>query len=128
MLGLQIVICVFSGVMSPLIWSMYADVADYTEFKEGTSSTGLIFSSASMAQKFGGALGGSAVMWLLAAFGYNTIAGAVQTETAIMGLRMLMSFVPAAIAALAVFIVWFYPLTKKKMEGVQVELAEKRGL
>ena len=128
MLGLQIVICVFSGVMSPLIWSMYADVADYTEFKEGTSSTGLIFSSASMAQKFGGALGGSAVMWLLAAFGYNTVAGAVQTETAIMGLRMLMSFVPAAIAALAVFIVWFYPLTKKKMEGVQVELAEKRGL
>ena len=128
MLGLQIVICVFSGVMSPLIWSMYADVADYTEFKEGTSSTGLIFSTASMAQKFGGALGGSAVMWLLAAFGYNTIAGAVQTETAIMGLRMLMSFVPAAIAALAVFIVWFYPLTKKKMEGVQVELAEKRGL
>lgn len=128
MLGLQIVICVFSGVMSPLIWSMYADVADYTEFKEGTSSTGLIFSSASMAQKFGGALGGSAVMWLLAAFGYNTIAGEVQTETAIMGLRMLMSFVPAAIAALAVFIVWFYPLTKKKMEGVQVELAEKRGL
>ena len=128
MLGLQIVICVFSGVMSPLIWSMYADVADYTEFKEGTSSTGLIFSSASMAQKFGGALGGSAVMWLLAAFGYNTIAGAVQTETAIMGLRMLMSIVPAAIAALAVFIVWFYPLTKKKMEGVQVELAEKRGL
>ena len=128
MLGLQIVICVFSGVMSPLIWSMYADVADYTEFKEGTSSTGLIFSSASMAQKFGGALGGAAVMWLLAAFGYNTIAGAVQTETAIMGLRMLMSFVPAAIAALAVFIVWFYPLTKKKMEGVQVELAEKRGL
>ena len=127
MLGLQIVICVFSGVMSPLIWSMYADVADYTEFKEGTSSTGLIFSSASMAQKFGGALGGSAVMWLLAAFGYNTIAGAVQTETAIMGLRMLMSFVPAAIAALAVFIVWFYPLTKKKMEGVQVELAAKRN-
>ena len=128
MLGLQIVICVFSGVMSPLIWSMYADVADYTEFKEGTSSTGLIFSSASMAQKFGGALGGSAVMWLLAAFGYISIAGEVQTETAIMGLRMLMSVGPAAIAALAVFIVWFYPLTKKKMEGVQVELAEKRGL
>ena len=127
MLGLQIVICVFSGVMSPLIWSMYADVADYTEFKEGTSSTGLIFSSASMAQKFGGALGGSAVMWLLAAFGYNTVAGAVQTETAIMGLRLLMSFVPAAIAAFAVFVVWFYPLTKKKMEGVQKELAVKRG-
>ena len=113
--------------MSPLIWSMYADVADYAEYKDGTASTGLIFSSASMAQKFGGAFGGSAVMWLLAAFGYSTVAGAVQTETAIMGLRMLMSFVPAAIAALAVLVVWFYPLTKKKMEGVQVELAKKRA-
>ena len=127
MLVLQIIICVFSGVMSPLIWSMYADVADYAEYKDGTASTGLIFSSASMAQKFGGAFGGSAVMWLLAAFGYSTVAGAVQTETAIMGLRMLMSFVPAAIAALAVLVVWFYPLTKKKMEGVQVELAKKRA-
>ena len=65
-------------------------------------------------------------MWLLAAFGYSTVAGAVQTDTAIMGLRVLMSFVPAAIAAFAVFVVWFYPLTKKKMEGVQTELAAIR--
>ncbi|MBQ8856013.1 MAG: MFS transporter [Bacteroidales bacterium] len=127
MFGLQIVISVFTGVISPLIWSMYADVADFAELKDGTASTGLIFSSASMAQKFGGAFGGSAVMWMLAAFGYNTVAGAVQTETAILGLRMLMSFVPAIIAALAILVVWFYPLTKKKMEGVQVELAAKRN-
>ena len=126
MLGLQIVISIFSGVMSPLIWSMYADVADYAEYENGTASTGLIFSSASMAQKFGGALGGSAVMWLLAGFGYNTVAGAIQTDTAILGLRMLMSIIPAAIAVFAVAVAWFYPLTKKKMETVQVELTERR--
>ena len=126
MLGLQIVISIFSGVMSPLIWSMYADVADYAEYENGTASTGLIFSSASMAQKFGGALGGSAVMWLLAGFGYNTAAGAIQTDTAILGLRMLMSMIPAAIAVFAVVVAWFYPLTKKKMEKVQVELTERR--
>ena len=45
-----------------------------------TASTGLIFSSSSMAQKFGGAMGGAAVMWILASFGYNTAEGAVQTE------------------------------------------------
>ena len=127
MLIFQVVISIFTGVISPLVWSMYADVADYSELKDGTASTGLIFSSASMAQKFGGAFGGSAVMWLLAAFGYNTVAGAVQTETAILGLRILMSWVPAAVAALSILVVWFYPLTKKKMEGVQVELAVKRG-
>ena len=127
MLLFQILISTFTGIISPLVWSMYADVADYSELKDGTASTGLIFSSASMAQKFGGAFGGSAVMWLLAAFGYNTVAGAVQTETAILGLRILMSWGPALVAALSILVVWFYPLTKKKMEGVQAELAIKRG-
>ena len=128
MLFFQIIISTFTGIISPLVWSMYADVADYSELKDGTASTGLIFSSASMAQKFGGAFGGSAVMWLLAAFGYNTVAGAVQTETAILGLRILMSWAPAIVAALSILVVWFYPLTKQKMEGVQAELARKRGL
>ena len=127
MLFFQIVISVFTGVISPLVWSMYADVADYSELKDGTASTGLIFSSASMAQKFGGAFGGSAVMWMLAAFGYNTVAGAVQTETAILGLRILMSWIPALFAALSLLVVWFYPLTKQKMEGVQTALAAKRS-
>ena len=127
MLVFQVIISTFTGVISPLVWSMYADVADYSELKDGTASTGLIFSSASMAQKFGGAFGGAAVMWMLAAFGYDTTAGAVQTETAITGLRILMSWVPAAVAALSILVVWFYPLTKKKMEGVQVELAAKRA-
>jgi len=126
MLAFQILISVFTGIISPLVWSMYADVADYSELKDGTASTGLIFSSASMAQKFGGAFGGSAVMWMLAAFGYSTVAGAVQTETAILGLRILMSWVPAAVAALSILVVWFYPLTKKKMAGVQTELAARR--
>ena len=128
MLFFQILISTFTGIISPLVWSMYADVADYSELKDGTASTGLIFSSASMAQKFGGAFGGSAVMWLLAAFGYNTVAGAVQTDTAILGLRILMSWGPALVAALSILVVWFYPLTKKKMEGVQAELAVKRGV
>ena len=127
MLVFQVLISTFTGVISPLVWSMYADVADYSEYKDGTASTGLIFSSASMAQKFGGAFGGAAVMWMLAAFGYDTTEGAVQTETAINGLRILMSWIPAAVAALSILVVWFYPLTKKKMEGVQVELAARRG-
>ena len=127
MLAFQIIISIFTGVISPLVWSMYADVADYSELKDGTASTGLIFSSASMAQKFGGAFGGAAVMWMLAAFGYDTTAGVVQTETAITGLRILMSWVPAAVATLAILVTWFYPLTKKKMEEVQVELAARRG-
>ena len=128
MLILQIIISIFTGIISPLVWSMYADVSDFAENRDGSASTGLIFSSASMAQKFGGAFGGAAVMWILAAFGYNTEAGAVQTETAIQGLKILMSWIPAAVSALAIVVVFFYPLTKKRMESIQEELAVKRGL
>ena len=128
MLVLQVLISIFTGVLFPMVWSMYADVSDYAENRDGSASTGLIFSSSSMAQKFGGAFGGAAVMWLLAAFGYDTTAGAVQTPEALNGLKLLMSWIPAAVAALAVVVVSFYPLTRSRMEVIQKELAEKRGL
>ena len=126
MLVLQVLVSICTGVLFPMVWSMYADVSDFAENRDGSASTGLIFSSSSMAQKFGGAFGGAAVMWLLAAFGYDTTAGAVQTPEAINGLKLLMSWIPAAVAALAVVIVFFYPLTHEKMEKIQAELAEKR--
>ena len=74
LLALQIATGIFTGIISPLVWSMYADISDYAELKFKTASTGLIFSSSSMAQKFGGAFGTAAVLWLLAAFGFNTFA------------------------------------------------------
>ena len=133
MLIFQVIISIFTGVMSPLIWSMYADVSDYAELEFRTASTGLIFSSASMAQKFGGAIGGAAVLWLLSGFGYITdttavSAGVVQPESALMALRWLMSFIPAAVAALAVIVVWFYPLTTKRVEEISDKLKSMREI
>ena len=127
MLVLQIVISIFTGIISPLVWSMYADVADFAEDRDGSSSTGLIFSSGSMAQKFGGAFGGAAVMWMLAGFGYNPDA-AVQTASAVNGLKILMSWIPAAVAALSLIVMFFYPLTTGKMEEIQDSLSVKRNI
>ena len=133
MLIFQVIISILTGVMSPLIWSMYADVSDYAELEFRTASTGLIFSSASMAQKFGGAIGGAAVLWLLSGFGYVTdsaqvAAGVVQPESALLVLRWLMSFIPAAVAALAVVVVWFYPLTTKRVDEISEKLKTMREI
>ena len=127
MLIMQIIISICTGIVSPLIWSMYADVSDYAELKDGTASTGLIFSSSSMAQKFGGAFGGAAVMWILASFGYNTAEGAVQTAEALTGLNLLMSWIPAAVAVVAMIVVYFYPLTKKRVEEINKGLKKVRA-
>lgn len=121
MLALQIVISIFTGIVSPLVWSMYADVADYSTAKHGTASTALIFSSGSMAQKFGGAIAGSAVLLLFDAFGLVPNA-AVQTESALLGMRLTMSYIPAAIAALMALIIWIYPLTTERMKEISHRL------
>ncbi|SFG33632.1 MFS transporter [Prevotella sp. KH2C16] len=127
MLLLQILISICTGIISPLIWSMYADVSDYATIKDGSSSTGLIFSSGSMAQKFGGAIAGSAVLWLFAAFGL--VPNAVQqTETAILGMKLTMSWIPAAIAILMVIIMVAYPLGKGKMKDIGEKLKELRKM
>ena len=132
MLLLQVVISVLTGVMSPLVWSMYADVSDYSELKYRSASTGLIFSSASMAQKFGGAIGGAAVMWLLHGYGYVERPEGVQSvdivqpDSAITCLWMLMTFIPAGVALLSLVIVWLYPLTTKRMDDIVAQLKQQR--
>ncbi len=131
MLLAQILISMLTGVMSPLVWSMYADVSDYAEQRYKTASTGLIFSSSSMAQKFGGAIGGSAALWLLAACGYNSQLSILnsqlpQPDSALLCLRCLMSFIPAAVSIIAVLVVSFYPLTTAKMAEIDAQLKTQR--
>ena len=133
MLVFQVLISILTGIMSPLVWSMYADVSDYAELEFKTASTGLIFSSSSMAQKFGGAIGGAAVLWLLSGFGYITDAellahgNVVQPEGALLCLRWLMSFIPAGVALVSMCVVWFYPLTTERIAAINAELKKMRN-
>lgn len=122
----QILICIAIGINSPLLWSMFADVADYSELKNGRASTGLIFSSSSMAQKFGAAFGSAIVLWVLMAFGYDNAKGAVQTPEALATIKALISWIPAIGSAAGVAIMLGYPLTDKKMSEIRQELSKKR--
>ena len=134
MLIFQVLISILTGIMSPLVWSMYADVSDYAELKFKTASTGLIFSSSSMAQKFGGAIGGAAVLWLLSGFGYITDpavlaqGNVVQPDGALTCLRWLMSFIPAIVALISMCVVWFYPLTTERINAINAELKQVRSI
>ncbi|WP_416990519.1 MFS transporter [Alistipes communis] len=123
--ALQALVSVAAGVVLPLLWSMYADIVDYEEYRSGRRPTGLIFSSSSMSQKLGWALGGAVTGWLLAAFGYDQSA-AVQSGEAIAGVRLMMSWFPAAGCLLAAAAVLFYPLGEKRMERITTELNLRR--
>lgn len=112
------------GPLTPLIWSMYADTADYGEWKFNRRATGLIFSASTMSQKIGWAIGNALTGYLLKAIGY--IPNVVQTEKVITGIRLIMSILPAIAGFLAVLIILSYKLDDKTMEEIQNELNERR--
>lgn len=120
----QVLISICAGSIFPLLWSMYADCADYSELKTGNRATGLIFSSSSMSQKFGWAIGTALTGWLLAYFGFR--ANEVQSAEAISGIKMFLSFLPAVGTVLSVVFISLYPLTEKKMKDITIELEQKR--
>lgn len=119
----QVLISICAGSIFPLLWSMYADCADYSELKTGNRATGLIFSS-SMSQKFGWAIGSAVTGWLLAFYGFE--ANAVQGEEAIHGIRMFLSWLPAMGTVLSVIFISLYPLSEKEMRKVTNQLNDKR--
>lgn len=121
MVAIVIITSIGIGLYSPLLWSMYADVADYATEKNGTSSTGLIFSSGTMAQKFGSAISGALVALFLGMAGFisGTDAATGQTVVTITNeeavrqmIWALFSLFPAAIAALIVLLIHKYPIQK----------------
>lgn len=124
MLILQVIISACAGSIFPLLWSMYADVADYSEWKTGRRATGLIFSSSSMSQKFGWSIGGALTGWLLALFGFQ--ANAVQTMEAQEGIRLMLSLLPAVGTILSVIFISLYPLTEAKLKEITGELNMQR--
>jgi len=122
----QCLISICAGCIFPLLWSMYADTADYSEWKKGRRATGLIFSSSSMSQKFGWTIGGATTGWLLGYYGFH--ANAIQSDATQTGIRWMLSILPAIGAVLSVVFISVYPLSEKKLERITEELNRKRNL
>jgi Na+/melibiose symporter-like transporter len=108
----------------PLIWAMFADVADYAEWKTGRRITGLVFATILFALKTGLSLGGAIAGWLLSGYGY--VANVAQTPNALLGIRMTVSIYPAIFLVIVVICLFAYKITKKLNLQIQDELAERR--
>jgi GPH family glycoside/pentoside/hexuronide:cation symporter len=110
------------GPAMALMWSMYADTADFSELKTGRRATGLIFSSANFAQKFGWSIGGAIAGYLLSFFGF--VANAPVTAQTENGVRILFSLMPAIWSGIAVVALFFYQLDEKKVIEINLKLTD----
>ena len=109
----------------PLIWAIYADVADYSEWKTGRRFTGMVFASIGFGLKSGLALGSASFLWIMAGvYHYNTkmpdAPAAIAGYRACCGLGVGLLFIVCTLLLLA------YPLTKRLTIQMADELAERR--
>jgi len=108
----------------PLLWAMFADVVDFSEWKTGRRATGIIYATILFALKSGLSLGGAAAGWVLSGFGYQ--ANVVQTAQALVGIRLVISVLPAILFVVVIACLISYPIGKKLNIQIQDELAERR--
>lgn len=109
----------------PLLWTMLADVADYGEWKFNRRTTGLTFSASVLAQKLGWAIGAAAAGWLLSATHFVANAD-VQSDEAMLGIRLLVSVIPGVLYASCALVLAFYDLDTKTIAQMKTELEERR--
>lgn len=114
-----------SAPLPVLLWAMYADTADYGEWKTGRRTTGLVFSASTMGQKIGWAVGGYFAFQLLGSVGF--VANVAPSEAVKESLVLLMSLAPAGIGLVSIAIFLFYPLNDGRVAEIAEALKERRG-
>jgi GPH family glycoside/pentoside/hexuronide:cation symporter len=124
-LAVQVLGSFCMGPASALVWAMYADVADYGEWKFGRRSTGLVYSASLFAMKTGTALAGLMLPWLLQKYDY--LPNVEQSATSILGITLMFSLFPAGVALLKAGALWIYPLSQSQVNAIERELAERRA-
>ncbi|MDQ5928914.1 MAG: glycoside/pentoside/hexuronide:cation symporter, family [Bacteroidota bacterium] len=116
----------FYGITIPLLWAMIADVADYSEWKNNRRATAIIFSAMMVGLKAGLSIGGALTTMLLGLFNYvpNSLE---QPQSAISGIKLLISIFPAIPFLLGVCLLFFYEINKKMEVQIESDLKERRA-
>ena len=122
--GLQVLVSIFQGPFCVVLWAMYADCADYHEWKNSRRATALIFAAGIMAQKFGWAFGGWFPGVLLTRFGY--VADTKLGPHTINGILEMQSTLPCVLGLIASAIILLYGLPEKRMSAIESDLKARR--
>ena len=121
---LQTLVSIFMGPTTPLVFAMYTDAVDYSEWKDGRRATGLVMSASSLAQSLGWTVGGMLGGALLSYFDYEP--NTELSDRTLFGIKSMISWIPAIGAALATIAMIIYPLSEKRMKEIVADLEARR--
>jgi Na+/melibiose symporter-like transporter len=125
MLALTILVAICYAPTIPLVWAIFADVADYSEWTVGRRFTGMVFATIGFALKSGLALGSASFLWIMeGGFDYDT--KLPSAPGAIAGYRFTSGIVVGLLFALCTALLAVYKLNKGMTIQMADELAERR--
>jgi len=127
MFGSQILHGFFYGITIPLLWAMIADVADYSEWKNGRRATAIIFSAMMVGLKGGLSIGNAILTWVLGLFHYVPNSDGAQSASAILGVKLLVSVFPAIPFLIGAGLLFFYYINKKMEVEIEADLKKRRS-
>ncbi|ULC58025.1 MFS transporter [Flaviramulus sp. BrNp1-15] len=105
---------------APVFWSAIAEAVDYGHAESGKRVSGLSFGGISFAQKAGMGIAGATVGYLLDFFGY--IPDAVQSETALVGLALMLTIIPGVFHVIMGLLMFRYKITDTYYEKIKLKL------
>ena len=125
MMALTILGSIVYAPTIPLVWAIFADVADYSEWRTGRRFTGMVFATIGFALKAGLALGSASFLWLMAGlFNYDTQFPAAPD--AVGGYRACAGLAVGILFALCTGLLMAYKLSKHLTIEMSDELAIRR--
>eukprot|EP01035_Chromulina_nebulosa_P009329 gene9329-12595_t len=126
MIALTLFIAICYAPTIPLVWAIYADVADYSEWKTGRRFTGIVFATIGFALKSGLALGSSSFLWIMSGF-YAYDPKVAPTAQTLEGYRATSGLVVALLFAICTGLLLAYKLNQRLTLEIANELAARRA-
>ena len=128
--GSMFILCILKSLAYaptvPMLWSMIGDVADHIEYERHRRATGFCFSGMVFALKAGIGLGGALAGLILSIFDYIPGGGGFQSESALWGICIATSILPAILMLVGVGALFYYPITKQFNKDMQAQLSSRR--
>jgi GPH family glycoside/pentoside/hexuronide:cation symporter len=115
-----------AGAIPVFIFAMFADVADFHEWKFKQRATGLVTAGIMFAIKMGVAIGGFLALFLLGLYGYEK--QATITPDVANGIKILFSIIPACFILVCGIMFFFYPINDKLLVQIEFDLKERKKL
>lgn len=105
------------SIATTLSASLFADVAEYAEWKTKTAAKGIVMALSSLPIKISMALSGAITGYSLGVVGY--IPDVLPTARVVKAISSFITLIPAVFALLSIIAIYFYPLTEERVAAIR---------